>query len=215
MGYDMSMIENDTSMDTEHAKARDDFNAACMARNACQLHTPEWEAAQLVVEEAGERMYATDLNYFRLNIFGMSKMRESMHRLGMLATEYDGPRWPNPADFGIEGDDYWDYQERREINGGPQPGEEHLEKFFQAQEEHLSWSPPDEPGLPVHKFGSNDGWVVTPRDIAGALALLDKADPKEVEAVRAEWARDDGTNGFDDWIEFLKRAGKLSGFAVY
>lgn len=210
MGYDMYLLERDESRDAEKAAAERDFDLAAQERNKIEdRSSPEYAQAQAKVEEAYGRIRDADLNYFRLNNGGMGTMREHMYRLGMLATEYaDLPPWPAVDDFGLTQEEVW---------SGAVPAEkaEAYERFQAAHDAVVRWSPPDEPGIPVHKFGSNDGWVVTPRDIEGALAMLDKAPAAQVEAIRADWREEGGTSYFDDWLDFLRRAQAGQGFEVY
>lgn len=109
MGYDMRLVRDDDSMQTENAKATEDFNRAVTERDALDRNSPEHAAAQKRVEQAFGRMNSTDLNYFRLNIWGMSKAREHMMTLGMLAVHYDGyPPFPSFGDFGLTEEEWYD-----------------------------------------------------------------------------------------------------------
>lgn len=213
MGYDMYLVDSDDSMDALHAEAQQNFEVACQARNAIEdKDSEDYKSAQVLVETYYNQMDSTNINYFRLNIWGMGQMREDMESLGMLAWHYQGPPEWQPEDFGLTLDEWW------EDDSDEEPADERFAKARKAASEHLSWSPPDEPGLPVHKFGSNDGWVVTPLDIEGALALYERAqqdNPETVAKVRESWAQDGGDNYFDEWITFLKRAQTHGGFNVY
>ena len=64
---------------------------------------------------------------------------------------------------------------------------------------------PQLPGIPVYKLGSNDGWLVTPREIEAGIAAAD--------ALHPEGWRDgleDHVSGFVAWMEEAD-----SGFQVY
>lgn len=209
MGYDMTMVQRDESLDAEHAAARAAWGAAVNEREGLLYGTPEREAAQLAVTAAHLEMEKADLNYFRLNIWGMSHARDDMDALGMLATEYSQPPWPLPTGFGITQDEWWNYD-----HDLPTADDRFL-KMQAAVDAMLAWSPPDEPGIPIHKLGSNDGWIVTPLDLSGALARYDLAPAGLREELRNSWIDENGGCYWDEWIAFLGRAKALAGFRVY
>jgi hypothetical protein len=209
MGYDMTMVQRDESLDAELAAATAAFDAAVREREGFERGTPERDTAQAAVSTAFAAREKADLNYFRLNIWDMGHARDDMDALGMLATEYSQPPWPLPAEFGITQDEWWNYDHDLPTT------DERLLKMQAAVDAMLSWSPPDEPGIPMHKLGSNDGWVVTALDLTGALALYDRAPIHERERVRDSWVGDDGGCYWDEWIAFLRRAEALAGFRVY
>jgi hypothetical protein len=211
MGYDMHLVERDNSLDEEHEAAKAAFHQAVRERDQHPRGSTEEKEAQERVDEAYERLSHSDLNYFRLNIWGMSTMRDDMERLGMLAYQYPMPRFPDPEDYGLT------YEQLYEIDDEDRAThpDERVRKYHAASEGLLSFSPPDEPGLPVHKFGSNDGWHVTAKDCASALGKFREADPKLVEKVRENWRQDDGSSYFDEWIAFLERGARLNGFEVW
>lgn len=63
-------------------------------------------------------------------------------------------------------------------------------------------------GIPHYKLCSNDGWLITPAEIAGALEIFDAlgdAPPDDVAHVRQSW---------DDWIVFLRAAAEHGGVLV-
>lgn len=176
-----------------------------------------WLAADRRVHQASAAVSVADKQYFRLNIWGMGKMRDSMYELGMLAVNYPSQDWPERPE-GVDEkvlEEAWELEEEERLEHSVLA----VREYFQAVADHKSWSPPDEPGLPVHKFGSNDGWLVTPHDIHGALAIFDlqqKENPDLVAKVRADWAGDDAdSNTFDEWIAWLRIAEDFGGFEVY
>lgn len=237
MGYDMHMVQPDPEVTRRTEVARAAFYAAAnerdalvssdLARNSDAARaiydTDEYKAAQQKVMDLSNAMSDTDTNYFRLNIWGMGTMREHLHELGMLAIHYaDHPPFPDAADFGLDDETLdelgvWDLDRAERTTHA----DERVRKFFTANLETITWSPPDEPGIPVHKFGSNDGWVVTPRDCKGALAALEKAKqerPDVVEKIRNAW-RPEGEptapSYFDAFVEFIRQAERTSGFEVW
>lgn len=235
MGYDMHMVQPDPEAARRANEARAAFYAAANERDALLGDSPrnsdaaravydtdEYKAAQAVVNARAAEMDAADTNYFRLNIWGMSTMREHLHELGMLAIHYaEHPPFPDASDFGLDDDTLddlgvWDLERAERTTHS----DERVRKFFTANLETITWSPPDEPGLPVHKFGSNDGWVVTPRDCKGALVALEQAEkdrPDVVEKIRDHWRGEDKTSPsyFDAFVEFIRQAERTSGFEVW
>lgn len=215
MGYDMHFVERDTSKDTEYAEANQRFNQACAARNGFERDSAAAEAAQEQVEAAYADMDRFSVNNFRFNIWGMESMRVAMAQLGMLATEYSSPTWPEPEEFNLDQETIWKY-DSDDLDSAP----ENVRAFYAKHNAVLAWSPPDEPGLPVHKFGSNDGWVVTPMNARSALVLFFRkkhADPELVERVRKTWGGGDSDASayFDEWIDYLTRSLDHGGFEVW
>lgn len=225
MGFDMRIENRIESVELAKQAARDQFEAACRERDALgaagegpdranlKPASEAFDEAQKRVSAASEAMWEADAAYFRLNVWGMSRMVDDMITLGMLALNYPGyPDWPEYDEA---------YEERLDELGELSDAElaalpdEPAKAFEIAQREVKAWSPPDEPGIPAHKFGSNDGWLVTPLDIRGALEALKRADADLVAKVRAEWTDEDGGNNFDRWIEYLQRAQQHGGFRVW
>ncbi|MFC8449515.1 hypothetical protein [Kitasatospora sp. NPDC057223] len=63
----------------------------------------------------------------------------------------------------------------------------------------------DPTGIPRHKLGTAEGWLITPGEITAALAAYHQADPERRDAVAGridEWAT---------WIGFLHAAGDHGG----
>lgn len=218
MGYDMTLVRRDTSKDAELEQARKDFDEACTLRGNLPPGSEGYDAAQAKVEEAYGRLSSADINYFRLNVWGMSTMRDHMDTLGMLADRYPMPEFPSAEEFGITNEEWWEFDPDEVDENDSTPVKPGVLKMHEASEIHRRWSPQDVPGIPAHKLGSNDGWIVTPFDCRAALdayANAKASNPEAVEAIRAEWAEGDGSNYFDEWIAWLERAAAGSGFQVY
>jgi hypothetical protein len=66
-------------------------------------------------------------------------------------------------------------------------------------------------GIPRHKFSSNDGWLVTPAQIAAALDIYRSRTAEEVAAVMEPKDRDI----WGKWIDFLDYAKDRGGFRVW
>ncbi len=165
----------------------------------------------------GYDMTALDGEYFRLNIWGMGRYREAMWGYGMLHEHEQGPWPPDPED--IDWDEFYDnedsYPEHRKV----------LDDYKSASG--------DGPGIAIHKFGSNDGWLVTPAEIKSALEAYEALgspnpfadDPIEPhsEATLAMYRelRQEPPPPFDpadywnQWIAYLRHSAKVGGFRVY
>ncbi|MFD1656964.1 hypothetical protein ACFSL4_01620 [Streptomyces caeni] len=158
-------------------------------------NTPEGEAAP-----------DGDTSYFRLNIWGMSRYREIMHQLGMVAVDYQQPNFPELPD-GID----WEDVSAVRYPEGQQPVKPEAVTFAKTIDEHLAWHPDPPFGIALHKFGSNDGWLVTPQEIAAALEAYRTHSGDEVKVIV-------GAEGLDywlKWIAYLERAQHRGGFRVH
>jgi hypothetical protein len=150
--------------------------------------------------------------YFRRNIFGMGPTRDALERLemGFWAENWVPlPPFPSLADFGItDVDDEAHYRKVQQ----DEPWFEYeaisdaAKNFEAATAEHLRWHGPEIPGIPLHKFCSNDGWHVTREECQAAL-------------VRYELAIGNGEphpeEFSDDLIPFLRAGARYDGFEVY
>jgi len=138
MGYDM-YLENPSEADAE---IRDSYST-------------EWDRIRglrdggEITQEQAMELWANlpqDPTYFRLNIWGMGKCREIMWDRGMLA-EPSTHEWP-------------EYPGNEHFNDNDEPitdeGRAYTKTVADVQADENRY------GLPgVHKFGSNDGWLVT------------------------------------------------------
>lgn len=155
-------------------------------------------------ETAGDR----DTSYFRLNIWGMSRFREFMDQLGMLATDYAHQPWPEKPDS-IDWDDV--SAVRYPEDDDQLPVKPDAVAFAKTIDAHLAWHPDPPFGVAVHKFGSNDGWLVTPQEIAAALESYRTHSGDEVKALVGS----DGIDHWLKWIAYLDRAQRCGGFRVH
>jgi hypothetical protein len=77
--------------------------------------------------------------------------------------------------------------------------------------------------IPSFKFGSNDGWLVTPEEIAGALEAWAETDMARDHLAADRFRRGMSTKTYEtisedywrQWIEFLRRAKDRGGFQVW
>ncbi|MFF3959178.1 hypothetical protein ACFYY1_39190 [Streptomyces sp. NPDC001890] len=178
---------------------------------------PGYRAAQQKVHEAHEDLQTAHTSYFRLNIRGMGAYRTVMHELGMLATEYQKPSFPELPD-GVT----WEDVEAAEKKVNPEaadglPIKAAAAIYAKELDAHLAWHPEHAPGIAVHKLGSNDGWLVTPQEIEAALAVYRTHSADEVKSQLASELGDesDCIGYWIGWIAYLERAKTRGGFKVH
>jgi hypothetical protein len=208
MGYDMT-----TEQPADPAEAAAVAAAYAKTRTLTSPSTlpegPERDAAEKAWRDAWAAYDAAQLSYFRLNIWGMSRCADTMSALGMLTGE-PHPSWPQLDAYGL--DDYPDDPEDYE-------GEERAEKtrqltpsgrkYLDDAQAVVDYEPQPVNGIPAHKFGSNDGWLVTPSQCAAALAVWEKTPAEQRAAVEArhEW--------WPRWVAFLAHSKDRGGFRVF
>lgn len=181
MGYDMYHENKPASEVAAYDQAHAHFEEAVRKRDSFPAGSPEHEAGQKEVDAAYDLMNKAEAYYFRLNIFGMNRYLGAMGELGMLDSLSRGPTTK-------------DWNSRRS----------------EAGYETLRTKTAAHPiGLPTYKFGSNDGWLVTPEEIKAALARYQKPGPEFFTAHEVE------EDYWDEWIQFLERAVERGGFRVY
>lgn len=225
MGYDMNIVGEMPEAERIAKEAADaEWDAALKVRDAigqdldwqAKQALPEYQAAQEVVLEAHDKMNTADTHYFRLNIWGMGRARTAMYAAGMI---YDGQAeettWP-------------EYSPPTVVEGGKEAllqAEDDYDKEYDALCEPLRAEHPEGGDtIPAFKFGSNDGWLVTPEECHAAvvawrkyeaklkadnsLAVIDEDDEyAPAKTFAAEW--------WPEWIEFIDRASKRGGFKVW
>lgn len=178
MGYDCTIILNDPTSDP--------------------CPEVDWE------NEASRENYEAwcDRNYFRRNVWGMEHLRDAMVQLGMAFTDFDVmPDFPDAEAWGVR------FNEWKNADGKWESGYVGTRsKEYEAEIERvLRFHGPEIPGIPMHKFCSNDGWIVTREECQAALGLY-------------EFALRDGKghpDAFgDDFIPFLRQAARHKGFEV-
>ena len=101
--------------------------------------------------------------YYRLNIWGMSEATEALADIGIVRWA-DSPPVPMAADYGIEDAD-WDTDEDDTLSVDQVAYRTAIELWRDGTQEA--------PGIPSYKFGSNDGWLVTPLEIRSGIVVAD------------------------------------------
>ncbi|WP_146607611.1 hypothetical protein [Spongiactinospora gelatinilytica] len=190
------------------------------AHDAYDGRTARYREAQDAVMAASEAMGAVRKSYFRLNIWGMARYREVMHQIGMAFQDDPYPAWPKAEDYGITHEQVWAAENPKE-----HPAEfaaitpEIMDQVlaYQAEQDRvLSWHGKEMPGLPLHKFGSNDGWLVLPVECEAAVRIWRKQKGLRGEVlVRDKLGSDDAFAYWLEWIEFLQGAVTHDGFEVW
>lgn len=94
-------------------------------------------------------------------------------------------------------------------NGIAYPTDEQVEKVLAYQEagdDVLAKHDNTVPGIAIHKFGSNDGWLVTPEECRSAVYIWDQHPENEREKVPEYVAK---------FVEWIRLAAGRGGFRVY
>ena len=189
MGYDMYWCQ-DWRDEEAYAAAYRFFNQAVSARDT-------GDGDQSTVEEAASRMSAAEPGHFRLNIWGMGQCRDLMGNFEMI---YDSA--PD-AELG------------RLVNQVQSESDETAEDLVDA---YVRSGVASRPGIAMHKFYSNDCWVVTPMECVGALTQWRKwCDENDFDAELGvvvpggeelpEW--------WGEWLDYLSSAALHGGFRVF
>lgn len=211
MGYDMTIHGISAADQRAAEELRKEWYALIKVRDAfpadekgkLNWDTWKWEGGSEAFRACIEQLDALDKTidqlrgYFRLNIWGMGVALDHMQSLGMLYSLEDRryPEFPKPEAFGLvehpDDEDGW-------VAGTPERA------YLDAHEAVLAWHPADPAGIGSWKFGSNDGWIVTPEEIRAALARAADAP-----------AREDLPKWWGDWVAYLQRAATLGGVEVH
>jgi len=207
MGYDMTIVQE-----------RDQEEKAAIAAAAAHVKTlpsphrlPEGEEREAAEKawKAGWKAYDdADRSYFRLNIWGMSHCCDAMASFRMLTRE-EAPHFPRLEEFGLT---EWPEDPAHYEGDARAKAEAELTDadrgYLAAVEATLAFEPVPVRGIPVGKFSSNDGWLVTPAQCEAALAawrVQPAATRARVEGEIGWWA---------SWIAYLTYAKDRGGFRV-
>lgn len=220
MGYDMYMVEaQQDKVATEDAWAK--LQAAVTYRDTLTVGTPEHTSAQHDVDTLHDAWRATQTDYFRLNIWGMSDYRTHMDKLNMMHYE-PGKPWPTTpisddiicalrdaanSDTGQNDPDWQTSHGQLTITSADVSA---YDQYTGAIADHLKANDDTLPGINAEKFSSNDGWHVTANECASAIAhwnaASDAQQKETIDTLGPYWL---------EWIDFLTRATKQDGFTVY
>ena len=159
-----------------------------------------------------------DEGYFRLNIWGMSRYREYMAERGMVFDAGQHPDWPDGDEGLYELADRLRYPEYYTDKPPLTEDETRRAKEHEAANDAvLSWHGPETPGIPIHKFGSNDGWIVLPVECQAALGIyMAKLEEVGQDAMANLIDNKAGNRGhWAQWLAYLNGAITHDGFEVH
>lgn len=242
MGYDMRWRTVDPGEKEAVAAAREVWHAALRERDELpdmehgtwipgsadpEAHesyagrTQRYIKAQDKVMAASREMDAAENSYFRLNIWGMGRYRGLMETLGMAFEDDPHPDWPKMGDFGTNDDDV-DAADYPEGSPGYEWTDERLRAALTYREQVncvLAFhGQADTPGIPLHKFGSNDGWIVLPVECEAAVRTWQDFVAKEGDEAALNFVTNTLGEGRTDywleWIKYLAGAARHDGFLV-
>lgn len=137
-------------------------------------------------------------DYFHLNIWGMSTAIRELEPVGVVRHVND-PVWPRLAEFGLDG-----YPDEEADPATLSPSE--VEYLGALDRVRCGVPQGDCAGIAVYKFRSNDGWLVTPGEIATSLAWADHHQPG--------W-RDQLTDFVRSFVEWMAQTAPYGGFEVH
>lgn len=134
--------------------------------------------------------------YFRLTGSGMGMIGREMEAQGMIYRSAF-PRFPPWEEYDIPVDE----------DGEPDESSPGYREYAAALALVTAAEDSSRPGIPMHKFMTNEDWLVTPREIESALAIA-SPEPRVLEGSRdAELWR--------SWIEYLRTAKEHGGVRVW
>lgn len=159
-----------------------------------------------------------DPGYFRLNIWGMGMMYDVMGVAGVLDFEARHPKWPKWPPKGMSEERAEQLESIRFENEDadapttpPTRAEmEQIEAHRQAETEVRSKRSRKRGKVPGFKFGSNDGWIVTPEE-----CLLIAEAVREVLACGAEWDPKSVLLLILRWAAYNELAAEHGGYKVW
>lgn len=227
MGYDMHWRVRPSGEADEVAEADARFYEAARERDALgergtydaatgrPCGSDAFSAKQAKVDAALAEIRRIERSYFRLNVWGMGRYRVAMESLGMLCGADRRTDCPDPESFGTSYDEVDALRYRDDATSPPSGDAGQRAKTFLATEaEFLSQHDGECPGIPPFKFGSNDGWIVTPAECKAALALYSANSAEQVQQALADAGITD-TDYWSRWIEYLSGAVDHDGFEVH
>jgi len=222
---------------------RADFYAACEVRDALPRseagayrrgaddmdahesfdgRTERYARAQDAVTAASREVDDAEHSYFRLNIHGMGRYRGLMEDLGMAFEDEPHPPFPKPEDYGTNWEDIEaaEYPEDHAGYGWTDGRLVAALKHVDAVNAVLAFhGNADTPGIPLHKFGSNDGWIVVPAECEAAVRTWRDFVAAEGDEAALNYVSNKLGEGRADywlkWIAYLAGAARHDGFEVH
>lgn len=163
-----------------------------------------------LVESTGDK----ERDYFRLNIWGMQVARGVMDQRGMLHRMDPVPNQPRLPGGHFGNEDPWEYVSRHTdddlvANADAPPD---VKTWCKNNRAFLMARDKSATGMAVHKFCSNDGWIVTVDECISALAAWEVTVAEGQPAPRHEGNE---IEWWSEWIAYLELAVEHGGFRVY
>ena len=191
-----------------------------ISHDAYEGRTARYRAAQDRVNAALAALYETERSYFRLNVSGMAGYREVMAALGMAFEDDPRPDPPRPEEFGLTHEQVWAFEDPEDFPDVAFTEEQKAKaaEHRAAVERVLAWhGRTDIPGIPLHKFSSNDGWLVLPDECRAAVKAWEEyvADKGEETAMTFIAEHTGDPDHWLAWIDYLRGAAEYGGFRVW
>jgi hypothetical protein len=173
MGYDMYVVDSDGKM-LDESTLNVDWDST----------DEQWRAEE-------ERRWESH-TYLRRSMGNMSRLITALVEAGMAYSSVNPPSFPP-----YPGDEHFD------TSGDWEPVTEQARQYRKQCADTLVKTGDERPGIPIHKFSSNDGWWVTPPECRSAMQLW----AREGSPMKEEFR--------DDVIPFLLKAAQNGGFRVW
>ena len=209
------------------------MNRAWLEKNDHDFNDPaawigrseQYVQAAARVSDLDDEIAAVMKSYFRFNVSGMSRAVDIMLRLGMCYNDEmltfptlpaDSPAtWDDVHALGYPDDPAYDECRAAMTPEARADAEAYNTELARVLAFH---SQADTPGIPEHKFSSNDGWLVVPAECEAAVSIWNAALAEHGEAqVRTLVTVILGESNHDywlDWIQFMADAARHGGFVV-
>jgi hypothetical protein len=214
MGYDMYIVDGPTEAESiAKQAAQEQIDAAVKRRDSLgttreeRIKHPDYAEAQAEVEKLFDASYELPSEYFRLNIWGMSRCCGFMEERGMIypSSYRDGPQfqdlpYPKREDFDSE-EAYYAAEEETD------------RKREELNEPVVRFHPEGGDTIPSHKFSDNSGWLVTEEECRQAVVVNALFDPPTYEDEDTKETKP--VPWWPGWINFLERAATRGGFKVH
>ncbi|MFC6883464.1 hypothetical protein [Actinomadura yumaensis] len=220
MGYDMYWCEVSDEEKTLVNEASKVCGDAVCVRDALpkeeRYRSERYRAAQERVEEAYANLRAVETSYFRLNIWGMDKWRGLMGTFRMTFSAGPHPSFPRRGDYDLTDEQYWAYDDSSSEVTLTDEQRKQCRAYEEAIDKVLAWHGPEVPGIPIHKFCSNDGWHVVPAECEAAVRAFKRyREDYGKDAVQTVLKTAEAEPDYwDKWIAYLEGAAKHGGFRI-
>lgn len=203
----------------ERAKALGDWDA----HEAYDGRSERYRDAQDKVHAAYGSLRDAEKSYFRLNISGMSRYMDLMQKIGMAFEDptFDSCQFPRPEEYGTDSEHGWALGAPEDYPDVTFTDEQALAatRYRGAVDKHLAWHGAEQPGIPLHKFSSNDGWLVLPAEADAAVRIWQQFVADQGEEAAANMVTnavgDDGMDYWLKWISYLAGTVRHDGFEVH